>query len=152
LTNCDTHDNWPPAAFMPIVNLGKAGHFGHALASLLAHPEIARSPQGLGAGFEFPEQLTEEVLAVYLTLVTATDERRSEVSRYDALQDCAQTVRIEDRLKAFDKPTLIVWAESDMFFHVHWARALAAGLFEVPIICWSPHSNFARFLPSCSCA
>jgi len=125
LTNCDTHDNWPPAAFMPIVNLGKAGRFGDALAGLLAHPEVARSPQGLGVGFEFPEKLTEEVLAVYLTPVTASDQRRSQVSRYVALQDCAQTVRIEDRLKVFDKPTLIVWADSDVFFPVRWAHWLA---------------------------
>jgi pimeloyl-ACP methyl ester carboxylesterase len=125
LTNCDTHDNWPPAAFMPIVNLGKAGHFGHALAGLLAHPQAARSAQGLGVGFEFPERLTDEVLGVYLTPLTATDERRSQVSRYVAQQDCAQTVRIEDRLKAFDKPTLIVWADDDVFFPVSWAHWLA---------------------------
>jgi pimeloyl-ACP methyl ester carboxylesterase len=124
LTNCDTHDNWPPAAFLPIVNLGKAGHFGHALAGLLANPQAARSPQGLGMGFEFPERLTEEVLAVYLAPVTATDERRAQVSRYVAVQDCAQTVRIEDRLKAFDKPTLIVWGDRDLFFPVAWAQWL----------------------------
>ncbi len=125
LTNCDTHDNWPPEAFMPIVNLGKAGHFGHALAGLLANPQAARSPQGMGVGFEFPERLTDEVLAVYLTPVTATEERRRQVSRYVALQDCAQTVRIEERLKVFDKPTLIVWGDSDVFFPTPWARWLA---------------------------
>jgi pimeloyl-ACP methyl ester carboxylesterase len=125
LTNCDTHDNWPPEAFMPIVNLGKAGHFGHALAGLLANPAAARAPQGLGVGFEFPERLTEEVLAVYLTPVTTTDERRSQVSRYVAVQDCAQTVRIEDRLKAFDKPTLIIWGDGDVFFPAPWAHWLA---------------------------
>jgi pimeloyl-ACP methyl ester carboxylesterase len=125
LTNCDTHDNWPPEAFLPIVDLGKAGRFGHALADLLAHPEAARSLQGLGVGFEFPERLTEEVLAVYLTPVTATQERRSQISRYVAAQDCAQTVRIEERLKALDTPTLIVWADSDAFFPVRWAHWLA---------------------------
>jgi pimeloyl-ACP methyl ester carboxylesterase len=57
LTNCDTHDNWPPEAFLPIVKLGKAGHFGQALAGLLANPDAARSAQGLGVGFEFPERL-----------------------------------------------------------------------------------------------
>jgi pimeloyl-ACP methyl ester carboxylesterase len=125
LTNCDTHDNWPPEAFMPIFSLGKAGRLGHALAGMLANPHAARSPQGLGIGFEFPERLTEEVLAVYLAPVTATDERRSQVSRYVAVQDCAQTVRIEEQLKAFDKPTLIVWGDSDVFFPTRWAHWLA---------------------------
>jgi pimeloyl-ACP methyl ester carboxylesterase len=125
LTNCDAHDNWPPEAFLPIVNLGKAGRFGHALAGLLANPEAARAPQGLGVGFEFPEHLTDEVLAVYLAPVTATDERRRQVSRYVAIQDPVQTVRIEDRLKAFDAPTLILWADGDVFFPSPWAHWLA---------------------------
>jgi pimeloyl-ACP methyl ester carboxylesterase len=125
LTNCDTHDNWPPEAFLPIVNLGKGGLFGHALASLLANPKAARSSQGLGVGFEYPERLTDEVLAVYLTPLVATEERRDQISRYVAVQDCIQTVRIEGRLKAFDKPTLIVWADGDVFFPVPWAHWLA---------------------------
>jgi pimeloyl-ACP methyl ester carboxylesterase len=125
LTNCDTHDNWPPEAFLPIVNLGKAGHFGHALASLLANSDAARSPRGLGMGFEFPERLTDDVLSVYLTPVTRTDQRKSQVNRYVAVQDCAQTVRIEDRLKCFDRPTLIVWGDGDVFFPASWAHWLA---------------------------
>ena len=125
LTNCDTHDNWPPEAFMPIVNAGKAGVFGQVLAGLLANPEAGRSLQGMGVGFEFPERLTDEILAVYLTPVTATEERRSQVSRYVAGQDNVQTVRIEADLKIFDKPTLIVWGDNDVFFPVRWANWLA---------------------------
>jgi pimeloyl-ACP methyl ester carboxylesterase len=124
LTNCDTHDNWPPEPFMPIVNAGKAGVFGQALAGLLANPAAGRSPAGLGVGFEFPERLTDEVLAVYLAPVTATEERRSQVSRYVASQDNVQTVRIEQQLKAFKAPTLIVWGDSDVFFPVEWAHWL----------------------------
>jgi pimeloyl-ACP methyl ester carboxylesterase len=125
LTNCDTHDNWPPAAFMPIVQLGKAGKFGDALAGLLANPAAARSPAGLGTAFEFPDQLSEEVIAVYLQPLTATAERKAQISRYVAAQDNAQTVRIEDKLKAFNKPTLILWGNEDAFFAAAWAHWLA---------------------------
>jgi pimeloyl-ACP methyl ester carboxylesterase len=124
LTNCDTHDNWPPAAFMPIVELGKAGKFGDALAGLLANPPAARSPAGLGIAFEFPEQLSDEVLNVYLRPITATPERRAQISRYVAVQNNAQTVRIEDKLKTFDKPTLILWGDKDVFFPAEWAHWL----------------------------
>jgi len=82
LTNCDTHDNWPPAAFMPIVQLGKAGKFGDALAGLLGGPAAARSPAGLGVAFEFPEKLGEDVIAVYLQPLTATAERKAQISRH----------------------------------------------------------------------
>jgi len=125
LTNCDTHDNWPPAAFMPIVQLGKAGKLGDALAGLLASPAAARSPAGLGAAFEFPDRLSEEVIAVYLQPLTATPERKSQISKYVAVQDNAQTVRIESKLKAFDKPTLILWGDKDVFFPAEWAQWLA---------------------------
>lgn len=125
LTNCDTHDNWPPAAFMPIVQLGKAGKFGDALAGLLARPAAARSPAGLGVGFEFPDRLSEDVIAVYLTPLTAAPERRSQISKYVAVQDNMQTVRIENKLKAFDKPTLILWGDKDVFFATEWAQWLA---------------------------
>jgi len=125
LTNCDTHDNWPPAAFMPIVQLGKAGKFGDALAGLLGGPAAARSPAGLGVAFEFPEKLGEDVIAVYLQPLTATAERKAQISQYVAVQDNAQTVRIEDKLKAFNRPTLILWGDKDVFFAAEWAQWLA---------------------------
>jgi pimeloyl-ACP methyl ester carboxylesterase len=125
LTNCDTHDNWPPAAFMPIVELGKAGRFGDTLAGLLASTAAARSPAGLGVAFEFPERLSDDVIAVYLQPITATPQRKAQISKYVAVQDNVQTVRIEDKLKAFDKPTLILWADKDVFFAAEWAQWLA---------------------------
>jgi pimeloyl-ACP methyl ester carboxylesterase len=56
LTNCDTHDNWPPEAFKPFVDMVKAGGLRHALNAMLADKRsivhlarLGRAMSGLGA-------------------------------------------------------------------------------------------------------
>src|ERR1700724_1663565 len=44
LTNCDTHDNWPPPAFKPFLDTAAAGSLGDSLNAMLADKEIYRSP------------------------------------------------------------------------------------------------------------
>jgi pimeloyl-ACP methyl ester carboxylesterase len=39
--------------------------------------------------------------------------------------DHEQTLRIYGDLKRFEKPTLIVWGNDDVFFPAHWAHWLA---------------------------
>src|SRR6202043_1970642 len=48
LTNCDTHDNWPPEAFMPFVEMVKAGGLRRTLEAMLADKSVYRSPKALG--------------------------------------------------------------------------------------------------------
>src|ERR1700731_3088978 len=43
LTNCDTHDNWPPEAFKPFVDMAIAGGLKDTLTTMLADKEIFRS-------------------------------------------------------------------------------------------------------------
>jgi pimeloyl-ACP methyl ester carboxylesterase len=55
LTNCDTHDNWPPEAFKPFVDMVKAGGLRDTLNAMLADKTIFRSPGALGPAYERPE-------------------------------------------------------------------------------------------------
>jgi pimeloyl-ACP methyl ester carboxylesterase len=137
LTNCDAHDNWPPAAFMPLVERARAGQLGQTFAALLANPDAARSRQGLGVAFQFPERLTDEVLDVYLGPIAASRERQSLVDTYAAVMDCGQTLRIHEALKVFDKPTLVVWGDDDVFFPerwAHWLKETIPGVRELKIL------------------
>src|SRR3984957_18744366 len=45
LTNCDTHDNWPPEAFEPFVEMTIAGGLRDTLNAMLANKAIYRSPE-----------------------------------------------------------------------------------------------------------
>jgi pimeloyl-ACP methyl ester carboxylesterase len=96
LTNCDTHDNWPPEAFQPLVDLARAGALADAQVD----------------GFFGPfrdSRANAEALQAYV-----------------ASMDSGVTVAIRDELARFASPTLIVWGTDDVFFDVAWARWLAA--------------------------
>src|SRR6267154_2559436 len=48
LTDCDAHDNWPPEAFKPFVDMVAAGGLGATLNAMLADKTIFRSLGALG--------------------------------------------------------------------------------------------------------
>jgi pimeloyl-ACP methyl ester carboxylesterase len=136
LTNCDTHDNWPPAALSSLVELIKSGEHLNAFRSLLANPESGR--QAFAVGFEHPERLSEQTLEAYLAPLVANEESARSIERFAETFDHNQTVRIEPRLRKLDIPTLIMWGTSDIFFDKKWAYWLqrtipgALDVIEVP--------------------
>src|SRR6195256_4113786 len=58
LTNCDTHDNWPPHAFKPFVQMVAEGFLPGNLAAMIKDKAVYRSPQALGLAYEHPEAVT----------------------------------------------------------------------------------------------
>jgi pimeloyl-ACP methyl ester carboxylesterase len=66
LTNCDTHDNWPPQAFMPFVEMTKAGGLKDTLNAMLSDKSIYRSQAALGPAYEHPEKVTDQDIETYL--------------------------------------------------------------------------------------
>src|SRR6201998_269948 len=75
LTNCDTHDNWPPEAFQPFVDMVKAGGLRDTLDAVLADQAIFRSPGALGPGYERPDIVTDEDIEIYLRPLVRTETR-----------------------------------------------------------------------------
>jgi pimeloyl-ACP methyl ester carboxylesterase len=118
LTNCDTEGNWPPEALRPALDLARAGKLGQTFAAFLTNPQLARSPGALGAVFEFPDRLDAALLEVYLGPLTATMERRAAVDAYVMAIEAGPPEGLTDRLRALRAPTLIVWADQDIFFPV----------------------------------
>jgi pimeloyl-ACP methyl ester carboxylesterase len=66
LTDCDTHDNWPPEAFKPFLAMAAGGGLRGALEAMLADKGVYRSPQALGPAYEHPEQLSDDSIETYL--------------------------------------------------------------------------------------
>jgi pimeloyl-ACP methyl ester carboxylesterase len=125
LTDCDTHDNWPPEAFKPFLAMAAAGGLRGALEGMLADKSVYRSPQALGPAYEHPERLTDESIETYLRPLVRTDQRTRDFQRFLAAFDNVQTVRLESRLRTVQVPTLIVWGTDDVYFPVKWSRWLA---------------------------
>jgi pimeloyl-ACP methyl ester carboxylesterase len=124
LTNCDTHDNWPPPATLPLIEAARTGMLIEGARLMLADPDVARSEAGLGVGYADPSVLTDEVVRVYLEPLLASPEASENVRRYWLSFDCAQTVAIEPVLRQLRVPTLVVWGTADPFFEPRWAHWL----------------------------
>jgi pimeloyl-ACP methyl ester carboxylesterase len=126
LTNCDTHDNWPPEAFKPFLDMAAGGGLPATLGAMLADKSIYRSAQALGLAYEHPEAVSDETIEAYLAPLLRTEQRTRDLQRFLAAFDNAQTRTIESKLKTLTAPTLIVWGTDDVYFDVKWSRWLAS--------------------------
>jgi len=80
LTNCDTHDNWPPEAFKPFLAMAAAGGLRGTLDAMLSDKSVYRSPQALGPAYEHPERLSDDSIDKYLSPLVRTEQRLSTTS------------------------------------------------------------------------
>ena len=128
LTDCDTHDNWPPEAFKPFVEMVAAGGLSKMLNAMLADKSIYRSPGGLGPGYERPETATDEDIEIYLRPHLRSEQRTRDLERFVGAFDHKHTLAIEPQLRLLKAPTLIVWGTDDVYFPVKWAHWLAEAI------------------------
>jgi len=125
LTDCDTHDNWPPEAFKPFLAMAAAGGLRGTLDAILSDKSIYRSPGALGPAYEHPEHVSDDTIEKYLRPLVRTEQRTLDLQRFLAAFDNRHTLAVEARLKTLQTPTLIVWGTDDIYFDVKWSRWLA---------------------------
>jgi pimeloyl-ACP methyl ester carboxylesterase len=128
LTDCDTHDNWPPQAFKPFVEMVAAGGLSKMLNAMLADKSIYRSLGALGPGYERPETATDEDIEIYLRPHLRSEQRTRDLERFVGAFDHKHTLAIEPQLRRLKAPTLIVWGTDDVYFPVKWAHWLAEAI------------------------
>jgi pimeloyl-ACP methyl ester carboxylesterase len=128
LTDCDTHDNWPPDAFKPFLAMAANGGLRRTLEAMLSDKSLYRSPDALGPAYEDPGQLSDEDIEAYLQPFVRTEQRTRDLQRFLAAFDNRHTLAVEDRLKTLKAPTLIVWGTDDVYFDVKWSHWLAQNI------------------------
>ena len=128
LTDCDTHDNWPPEAFKPFLDMAAAGGLRGALEAMLADKDFYRSAEALGPAYEHPQRVADDTIETYLRPLVGSEQRTRDVQRFLAAFDCSHTLAIEPQLRALQAPTLIVWGTDDLYFGVQWSHWLAAAI------------------------
>jgi pimeloyl-ACP methyl ester carboxylesterase len=128
LTNGDTHDNWPPEAFKPFLEMAAAGGLPGTLNAMLSDKNVYRSQQALGPAYEHPERVSDETIEQYLRPLVRDQLHTSNLRRFLAAFDNRHTVRIKEKLKALKSPTLIVWGTDDIYFDVKWAHWLSESI------------------------
>ncbi|HEX4217305.1 MAG TPA: alpha/beta hydrolase [Acidimicrobiales bacterium] len=120
LTNCDTHDNLPPEAFKPVVELAAAGAIAAGAADLLADLPVAREAL-FGTSYQDINHLPIEVLRTFLQPLLGTPERAHQFEQLLVSLDPEELLAVEPQLARLEVPTLIVWATADTFFELSWA-------------------------------
>lgn len=124
LTNCDTDGNFPPPSFAPVVEMAARGELAPMLAQMLGNADAIRA-SALGAGFERPDRIADEELLAYAGPVAGTPERARHFERIlAALRDADDLKAVDDRLRALNVPTLLVWGTGDEAFGIEWAHRL----------------------------
>jgi pimeloyl-ACP methyl ester carboxylesterase len=125
LTDCDTHDNWPPEAFKPFLAMAAGGGLRKTLDAMLSDKNFYRSPQALGPAYEHAERLADSSIETYLRPLVRTAQRTRDLERFLGAFDNKHTLAVEAELKNFKAPTLVVWGTDDVYFDVEWSRWLA---------------------------
>jgi pimeloyl-ACP methyl ester carboxylesterase len=119
LTNCDVHDNWPPAAIAPLIEAARQGTLVDVYAKYLDDPKARY--ERFTRGYADPRVLSDEVYRVYIEPLRATKDRRDNFHNYWLAFDNRHTVAVEPGLRKLRVPTLVVWALEDIFFELKWA-------------------------------
>src|SRR5258706_851262 len=81
LTNCDTHDNWPPEAFKPFVEMVAAGGLSQTLNAMLGDKPIYPSPGALCPAYAHPQAGRDEAIENYLRPPLRNAQRTSHLER-----------------------------------------------------------------------
>jgi pimeloyl-ACP methyl ester carboxylesterase len=123
LTDCDTHDNWPPTAFMGFVELCARGELKGVLDAMVADKAVFRD--ALGPCYEEPSKVSDETIDAYLQPFVRSPDQLKALEDFVAAFDNRQTVAIESKLAKLRTPTLIVWGDDDVYFDAKWADWLA---------------------------
>jgi pimeloyl-ACP methyl ester carboxylesterase len=121
LSNCDTHDNWPPQAFKPFVEMVAAGGLPGTLAAMLNDKQIYRSAQALGPAYERPDEVTDAAIDTFFKPHVRTPQRTRDLERFVNAFDSRHTLAIEPKLRTLKAPALIVWGDDDVYFDVKWS-------------------------------
>jgi pimeloyl-ACP methyl ester carboxylesterase len=128
LTDCDAHDNWPPEAFKPFLEMAANGGLRRTLEAMLSDKSIYRSPDALGPAYEDPARLNDEDIEAYLRPFVKSEQRIRDLQRFLAAFDNKHTLAVEGRLKTLKAPTLIAWGTDDVYFDVKWSHWLAENI------------------------
>jgi pimeloyl-ACP methyl ester carboxylesterase len=137
LVACEAFDNYPPGLPGKLIVLAARTPGGLAgTMKLLRFQAFRRAPGGWGWMSKRP--VPRAVMDGWFAPAAASAEIRRDIKKYGLSVPPKETLLDwADRLKAFDKPVLVVWAEEDKLMPREHGRRLAdlfpdARLVEVP--------------------
>jgi pimeloyl-ACP methyl ester carboxylesterase len=125
LTNCDTHENFPPGIFKAMPPLAKVPGGMLALSAPFRVPFIARQAFARFSRKGIPNDL----VASWMRPATEDGEIMRDLKKVTAGMNKCHTLDAAAKLSGSDLPLRLLWAPGDKFFPLKYAERLAG---EVP--------------------
>jgi pimeloyl-ACP methyl ester carboxylesterase len=123
LTPCDAYENFLPLAFRPLQWAARVPGLLTGAFQAMRIPALRRSPLGFGMLTRRP--IPDDVLAAWVRPYLRDAGVRRDTLRFLRAIDPRDTLAAAERLREFDRPTLLAWAPEDRFFKIEFARRLA---------------------------
>jgi pimeloyl-ACP methyl ester carboxylesterase len=127
LTNCDAYENFLPPMFRPLQIAARIPGAVWAIGQALRLRAIRHAPNAFGwLSKRGPDP---EVTAGWIRPALEDRAVRRDIAKVLKGISNRYTIEAAERLRNFDRPTLIAWAPEDRFFKFRYAERLAA---EIP--------------------
>jgi pimeloyl-ACP methyl ester carboxylesterase len=133
LTNCDTHENFPPGIFKAMPPLAKLPGGMTALAAPFRVGALARAAFKPFARTPIPAEL----VASWMRPAIDDPEIRRNLKKVTIGMHRRHTLEAAEKLRGSQLPILLSWAPGDKFFPIRYAERLAseagnARIVEIP--------------------
>jgi pimeloyl-ACP methyl ester carboxylesterase len=130
LTNCDTHENFPPGIFKAMPPLAKLPGGMHALSAPFRVPAIARRAFAPFARTKIPDEL----IASWMRPATADSGVMRDAKKVTAGMNKRHTLAAAEKLRGSQLPIRLLWAPGDKYFPLSYAERLASEAANAKIV------------------
>ena len=121
LTNCDTHENFPPGIFKAMPPLAKLPGGMLTLSAPFRIGAVGRRAFAPFARTKIPAEL----VASWLQPATANSGVMRDLKKVTAGMNKRHTLAAAERLRTSDLPIRLLWAPGDKYFPISYAERLA---------------------------
>ena len=125
LTPCDAYENFLPPFFRPLQYAARVPGLLTALVQPMRLRALQRGPLGFGLLIS-PDAIEPDVLDSWIRPFLSDGGIRRDTVEFLRSISNRYTLEAAEKLRRFDRPTLIAWAPEDRFFKLRYAERLAA--------------------------
>jgi pimeloyl-ACP methyl ester carboxylesterase len=130
LTNCDTHENFPPGIFKAMPPLAKLPGGMTLLAAPFRSGAVARLAFKPFAKTRIPADL----VASWMAPALSDPGVRNDLKKVTIGLDKRYTLEAARQLRGSELPILLTWAPGDRFFPIRYAERLASEVGDARIV------------------
>ena len=122
LTNCDTHENFPPGMFKAMPPLAKLPGGMLVLSAPFRIPAVARRAFAPFARTKIPDEL----IASWMRPATKDSAVMRDAKKVTAGMNKRYTLAAAEKLRGSQLPIRLLWAPGDKYFPLSYAERLAS--------------------------